>query len=70
MSERQVWRHTKSGEDFIVAVEDDGEVILAAGPLHHADVQIAINQGFDSDPELVEELNEHGEDYVLFWKPS
>ena len=65
MAQLQVWRHTKSGEDFIVILDSDGQVVEASGPLHHTETQEALDQGFDNDPEMVEELREHGDQYVL-----
>jgi hypothetical protein len=70
MTKIQIWRHSKSGEDFVVKVDDGGQAIEAAGPLHHSEVEAALKGDFDTDPEMVADMNEHGENYVLFFEQN
>lgn len=69
-TEMQVWRHIRSGEHFVVqvAASDDGEgweIGDAVGPLHYSEIEVAVADGFDGDPELVASLEARPEDYVV-----
>jgi hypothetical protein len=46
-----------TGERFVITRDDEtGQIVAACGPLHHSEILDAIENGFDSDPELVEDL--------------
>lgn len=46
-------RHPKSGDLFAVEVDDDGQVVRAAGPLHHAlpDDEQTLREWLDNAPD-------------------
>jgi hypothetical protein len=59
------WKHYQSGESYAVKTQA-GSVVQAAGPLHYSErtKENLAEWNFNSAPDLVDELNEHGEDYV------
>ena len=62
MTRRDIWRHLTSGERYVVDVDESGRVLKAAGPLAYSDIPQAL-QDFDSDAELVDDLNESTDQY-------
>lgn len=65
MREVQIWQHSKSGERYVVTVDEAGMVIEAAGPLHHSEIADVLYHGFNDDPEVAEGLNAEPDDYIL-----
>ena len=59
-----IWRHNTSGERFVVTLVA-GHVTDAAGPLHYSEVETVIKDGFDSDAELVEDIDADQDSYAL-----
>jgi hypothetical protein len=53
----QIWQHVASGEKFVVNTDDKGAVVAAAGPLHYSEIVSVLEEGFDSEEELVDDLN-------------
>lgn len=45
-----------TGERFVITRDDEGIIVAACGPLHHSEILVAIENGFDSDMELVDDL--------------
>lgn len=65
MTQRQIWQHKVSGEQYAV-IYVDGLLSEAAGPLHYNEVE-AIKDGeyFENDVEIAAELLMHEDDYDL-----
>ena len=64
----QYWKHNTSGETYAVQVDDQNKnVISACGPLYYKEAtQANLDEwNFNNDAELVDDLNEHREDYSL-----
>lgn len=61
----QLWQHVGSGEQFAVKVDELGNVIEACGPLYYSYVDQALAGDFDSDQELVDDLNSDSEHYNI-----
>jgi len=59
----QIWAHVNSGERYIVVLDITGAVVEAAGPLHYKDIEIVLRDGFDSDGDLVDDLNAAPDQY-------
>ena len=57
-----------SGDTYVVRFSPDGRTVLeAAGPLHYREHTIALRDGFNSDPDLVDDLNaDDGPEATLF----
>jgi hypothetical protein len=62
MLDIRLWQHKVSGEVYAVRyiLDDDYylHVMQAAGPLHYSEYDAALN-GFDDDPDLAEEIDQH-----------
>lgn len=61
----QLWQHSTSGEKYVVVVDTDGVVVQATGPLHHSEIDTALRGDFDSNPELVDDLNADTDSYMV-----
>lgn len=66
-TETQIWRHAKSGEDFIVTLQGN-DVIEAAGPITQDEVAEFFQVGaeaffFNSDPDLADALEQDADSY-------
>lgn len=59
----EIWKHGIAGEVFAVKTKQD-RVVAAAGPLHHSEIENARTGNFDSDNELVDDLNRDADEYV------
>ena len=59
----QIWAHVNSGERYIVVINEQGDVVEAAGPLHHSEINAALRDGFDSDGDVVTDLNAAAANY-------
>lgn len=60
----QIWAHIVSGERYVVVVQGD-TVVQAVGPLHYSDLDGAVRDGFDSDPEVVDDINADRDAYRI-----
>lgn len=69
----QIWQHRQSGERYIVAVDADGGVTDAAGPLYFADVDAimtgdpALWPDVDGDAETAAALGADADAYRVTW---
>lgn len=62
----QIWQHKTSGEKYVVEVDEQGKVTACYGPLHYTEVEQARTDGVvNPEPEDVDWMNEHSEDFVL-----
>lgn len=52
----QIWAHVRSGEWYAVTVDDSGQVVEAAGPLHYSEVAAVLRDGFNGDGEVADDL--------------
>lgn len=59
-----IWRHNKSGERFVVTVKA-GHVTDAVGPLYYSEIEDCLQNGFNSDAELVEDIDADQDSYAL-----
>jgi hypothetical protein len=65
----EIWKHIESGEVYVVRVTYGGmkdRVIEACQPTGIEEVSACLTGGFDSDPDLVDELNANSDDYELY----
>lgn len=46
----------RTGKRYVVTRNANGTIIAACGPLHYSEILDAIENGFDSDPDLVDDL--------------
>jgi len=66
MNTTQIWQHTTSGESYLVAVDEAGEIREAVGPLPREDAEYAINEGsgwFNSEPDDVEWITANADQF-------
>lgn len=49
-----IWRHRHSGERYAVRLNEEGNLIAAAGPLHYLEIDHALAGDYDDDPPLRE----------------
>jgi hypothetical protein len=66
-TQRQLWQHIASGENFVVEINTlTGIIQRAVGPLHPSEICVALHLGyFHSDEDLVNELNDSQDQYML-----
>ena len=58
-----VWAHIRSGERYVVVTDENGVVLEAVGPLHHSEITAVLRDGFDSNADLVDDINAASEEY-------
>jgi hypothetical protein len=61
----QIWRHIRSGEQYVVEMDFSGTVVDAAGPLHHREIEMARGGDFTSDSDLARDIDEDQESYAI-----
>ena len=59
----KIWVHVPSGERFAVAVDSYGQVVGAAGPLHHSEIPAAKDGNWDSDRDVTEDIKSNTGSY-------
>ena len=64
--ERQIWQHVRSGERYVVEIGGGGHIFAAAGPLHYRELDTAMAQGFEHDPDVAADLQHTADDYRLY----
>lgn len=74
----QIWQHRTAGEQYVVAVEDDGTVSAAEGPLARTYVE-QLTDGMDNGEDcwipddaeaaagLAADINTKTDDYRIVW---
>lgn len=57
MATYELWRHTTSGEVYVVAVEGDS-LVGAAGPLAYTEHAAALTGDWDNDDDVLADLRQ------------
>ena len=59
----QIWAHARSGDTYVVVVDDDDQIVEAAGPLHYSEILPALAGDFTYDPEVAEGIEATRDEY-------
>jgi hypothetical protein len=65
----QLWKHDTSGDVYVVAIENYGTIVSAAGPLDHSTYAQALAGDFDDDHELRDDLIANNGFYTVYQPP-
>lgn len=68
----ELWQHRRSGEIYAVALNGNGRVVMATGPLPHADLAAGIKALAENayEPDLAADIDATQDDYVLAYVPG